>query len=109
MLKEKKVFVRMNTPIHFHGTFYEKGKKYDVFIVQGDKRFRVIGGVDTLPPDGNIVKGDKIERPISNDEYWNNEPSACSVQGGASRRRNAKRHGKQRRTRHRISRKTRRS
>jgi hypothetical protein len=35
--------------------------------------------------------------------------TSCKISGGASRRRNAKRHGKQRRTRHRISRKTRRS
>jgi len=84
----------------------------DVFCISDNLRiihkFRVVGGVDTLDSNDNIVKGDAIEyielRPSP--AISSSAVSVPSSSGGASRRRNAKRRGKNRRTRHKTCRKT---
>ena len=67
----------------------------------------VIGGVDALLASDDTVDMKYIQRITSLKERLEN--NVCSVQGGASRRRNAKRRGKNRRTRHKTCRRTRRS
>ena len=84
----------------------------DVFSISDNLRiihkFRVVGGVDTLPSNDEFVKGDAIEyielRPSP--AISSSAAPVSSSSGGASRRRNAKRHGKNRRTRHKTCHKT---
>ena len=112
-LKGKKDFIGNESRIQYDGYYEEKGKKYDKFTIYDDKEyekqkyydtFRVIGGVDALPASDDTVDMKYIQRITSLKERL--ESNVCSVQGGASRRRNAKRHGKNRRTRHKTCHKT---
>ena len=112
-LKGKKDFIGNESRIQYDGSYKEKGIDYDEFTIYDDKEyekqnyydtFRVIGGVDALPASDDTVNKKHIQRITSLEERLGN--SICSVQGGASRRRNAKRHGKNRRTRHKTCHKT---